>query len=64
MVQDGKFLVSTANRIGQGPEDYLVVGDMDITDDGLISIDEGVRIREYDLSLQSGHGRKGNNLFE
>lgn len=50
--ENGKFLLSTAKRIGQGPEDYLRAGNMDITAEGLISIDEGIRIREYDLSLR------------
>ena len=50
--ENGKFLLSTAKRIGEGPEDYLTVRNIDITNEGLISIDEGIRIREYDMSLR------------
>ena len=49
--ENGKFLLSTAKRYGQGPEDYYMLSSMDITDDGLISIYEGYRIREYDMDL-------------
>lgn len=49
--ENGKFLLSTAKRNGQGPDDYYRLGSMDITDDGLISIYEGFRIREYDHQL-------------
>ena len=49
--ENGKFLLSTAKRYGQGPEDYYMLRSMDITDDGLISIYEGYRIREYDMDL-------------
>ena len=49
--ENGKFLLSTAKRYGQGPEDYYMLSSMDITDDGLISIYEGFRIREYDMNL-------------
>ena len=50
--ENGKFLLSTAKRLGQGPEDYFMMTSMDITDDGLISIYEGLRIREYDMDLK------------
>ena len=49
--KDGKFLLSTAKRLGQGPDDYFRMTSMDVTDDGLISIYEGFRIREYDMDL-------------
>lgn len=49
--KNGKFLLSTSKRLGQGPEDYFMMTSMDITDDGLISIYEGFRIREYDMDL-------------
>ena len=48
---NGKFLLSTAQRRGQGPEDYFMIMSMDVTNDGLISIYEGFRIREYDMDL-------------
>ena len=49
--ENGKFLLSTAKRRGQGPEDYIMLFSMDVTDDGLISIYDGLLIREYDLDL-------------
>ena len=49
--ENGKFLLSTAQRRGQGPEDYFMMMSMDVTNDGLISIYEGFRIREYDMDL-------------
>ena len=49
--ENGKFLLSTAQRRGQGPEDYFMIMSMDVTNDGLISIYEGFRIREYDMDL-------------
>lgn len=49
--ENGKFLLSTAKRLGQGPDDYFRMTCMDVTDDGLISIYEGFRIREYDMDL-------------
>ena len=48
---NGKFLLSTAKRFGQGPEDYQMLRSMDITDDGLISLYTGFLIREYDMDL-------------
>ena len=48
---NGKFLLRTAKRLGQGPDDYFRMTSMDVTDDGLISIYEGFRIREYDMDL-------------
>ena len=50
--ENGKFLLSTAKRFGQGPDDYFMVTSMDVTDNGLISIYEGFRIREYDMDLK------------
>ena len=50
--ENGKFLLSTAKRLGQGPEDYFMMTSMDVTDDGLISIYEGFRIQEYDMNLK------------
>ena len=49
--ENGKFLLSTAQKRGQGPEDYFMLMSMDVTNDGLISIYEGFRIREYDMDL-------------
>ena len=49
--ENGKFLLSTAQKRGQGPEDYFMMMSMDVTNDGLISIYEGFRIREYDMDL-------------
>ena len=49
--ENGKFLLSTSKRLGQGPDDYFRMTSMDVTDDGLISIYEGFRIREYDMDL-------------
>ena len=49
--ENGKFLLSTAKRLGQGPDDYFRMTSMDVTDDGLISIYEGFRILEYDMDL-------------
>ena len=49
--EDGKFLLSSNKRRGQGPEDYFMIMSMDVTNDGLISIYEGFRIREYDMDL-------------
>lgn len=57
--KDGKFLLSTASRVGQGPEDYYWAFSVDVANDGLLSIFEGVipRVREYDsnLKLQNSH---------
>lgn len=52
--ENGKYLWNTASRIGQGPEDYYYAFSIDIADDGLLSIYEGVssRVREYDSSLR------------
>lgn len=52
--EKGKFLWNTASRIGQGPEDYYYAFSIDIADDELLSIYEGVssRVREYDSSLR------------
>lgn len=52
--ENGKFLWNTISRMGQGPEDYFYVSSIDIADDGLLSIYEGVspRVREYNSDLR------------
>lgn len=52
--ENGKFLWNTISRMGQGPEDYFYASSIDIADDGLLSIYEGVspRVREYDSDLR------------
>ena len=52
--KNGKFLMSTASRVGEGPEDYYFAFSIDVANDGLLSIFEGLlpRIREYDSNLK------------
>lgn len=49
--KNGRFITSTISKKGQGPDDYLIVANMDITNDELISIFDGNTIYEYDVQM-------------
>lgn len=48
---EGDFIMSTAKRLGEGPEDYFRIASMDITEEGFISLYDGFQIKEYDARL-------------
>lgn len=48
---NGDFIMSTAKRLGEGPEDYFRVASVDVTKEGFISIYDGFQIKEYDAKL-------------